>query len=74
MLERKWESAAHYVSHDIGVVALAEHADLLLYVCNLVTLPMVDDFDSHKLASRLHQGFVHRAVRAPTWRMLLSVS
>jgi hypothetical protein len=46
------------VSHDVRMLALAEHANLLLYVCNLVALPVLDDFYRHKLASRLQEGFV----------------
>lgn len=49
---------AHNISDNIGVIALAKHADLLLDVCNLVPLAQLDDLDSHELSSGFEQGFV----------------
>ena len=49
---------SHNILHNIGMVALAQHADLSLDVSNLVALSQLDDFDGNKFPS----GFQDRLV------------
>ena len=62
------DSGAYNIAHDIRVVALAQHADLLLDVSDLVPFTELYDLDGHKLSSGLEQGLVDRAIRTTPWR------